>query len=113
MAFAVCLTVTGNKNWPYKVVKYTPKIKAALIFDGFLIMTLFVVGFLALSTSVLGMALGFTLLLGIGVGCGGGMIILAALITLVDFCVHTFNKGCEGEEKLAKNRYTGRSILLP
>ena|ERR1700722_3896989 len=95
MALTVSLCIEGSKRFPYVPVEYSPKIKAALIFDSALIITLLTVGILAIIGS--GMAAGHSLhAIGtIGKAWGGTMLGLAAFITLADLLFHNVCTGFE------------------
>lgn len=88
MTLAISIGRVCPSRYPYSAVEYTPKIKAALAFDIFLITALVVVGILAIvgSTVPQGNALH-----GIGlIGKAGGGIMIGAgiLIGLIDYCFH-------------------------
>lgn len=93
MALAISIGRVCPSRYPYSPVEYTPKIKAALVFDIFLITTLIVVGILAIvgSTVPQGNALhGIGL---IGKAWGGVMIGGAILIGLIDYLFHKMFTG--------------------
>jgi hypothetical protein len=92
MALTVGMCVACQKSYPYAPVEYSPRMIAALIFDVAVVITLIVVGILAIIGNV---TTAHNSLQVLGTGGGGAMIGIALLIILSDVISHKTFTGFE------------------